>query len=83
MIPRIQPDDANPFAILSTGDGTYIQTLNTGDGYVLEYQLVNISSHYEVPELVSLQEVLGAFKSYASGTNDWLTDFAWQPQEFE
>lgn len=80
---QITPDDDNPFAILSTGDGTYIQTYCTDDGYVLEHQLVNTSSHYETPELVSLEEVVNAFRSYAFGNNEWLKEFDWRRQNLE
>lgn len=80
LIPQITPDDPNPFAILETGDGTFMQTLCTDDGYVLEHQLVNTSSHYETPDLVSLVDVINAMKSYAFGNNEWLDAFDWRRQ---
>ena len=42
-----------PFAIIEKADGTYMQTMvDPDDGWVLEYQLVNTSSHYEVYDLL-------------------------------
>lgn len=84
LIPGIRPTDDNPFAILSTSDGTYMQTLRTEDGYVLEHQLVNTSSHYETPEPASADEVVAAMVAYAFGENeDWLEAFAWRRQVLE
>jgi hypothetical protein len=81
MIPQIGPDDDNPFAILTRGEGTYMQTLRTEEGYVLEHQLVNTSSHYEIPAPASAEQVVAAMLSYAFGENEWLESFAWRPQE--
>jgi hypothetical protein len=69
----------NPFAILSSSDGTYLQTLCTVDGFSLEYQLVNPSSHYETVEFLTAEEVLAAFEAYMLG-GDWL-DRPWQKME--
>ncbi len=81
FLAKISSDEDDPFAILETGDGTYIQTLNTGDGFVLEYQLVSTACHYETPELVSLEEAVAALISFGWGNHEWLTDFAWQRQD--
>lgn len=83
IIPQIDPDDDNPFAVLTLGEGTYMQTLRTDDGFVLEHQLVNTSSHYEVANPVSAEQVVAAMLSYAFGDNEWLDEFTWQLQEFE
>lgn len=82
LIPQIHPDDDNPFAILSVGEGTFMQTLWTDDGFILEHQLVNTSSHYEIPELASADQVVSAMVPYAFGKNEeWLESFAWRRQE--
>ncbi len=78
QIRGIDPDMDNPFAILSTGEGTYLQTFREADGFILEYQLVNTSSHYETVKLVSEDEVVAAMLSYAFGRNEWLEDFKWR-----
>ena len=84
LIPQIHPRDDNPFAILSVGEGTFMQTLRTDDGFILEHQLVNTSSHYEIPELASGDQVVSAMVSYAFGRNEeWLESFAWQRQQLE
>lgn len=78
QIRMIEPDMDNPFAILLTGDGTYLQTFRDADGFVLEYQMVNTSSHYETPKRVSEDDVVEAMLSYAFGKNEWLEAFKWR-----
>jgi len=81
MIPQIRPDHSDPFAILSLADGTFMQTLRTEDGFVLEHQLVNTSSHYEIPKLATSHQVVKAMVAYAFGNDEeWLRAFAWQRQ---
>lgn len=81
MIKKIQPEDQDPFAVLQLADGTYMQTYRESDGFCLEYQLVNTSSHYTVPELVTQSKVISAMKSYASGDRKWMSSFAWEKQD--
>ena len=81
MIASINHEGDDPFAILEKSEGTYIQTMRTEDGFIVEYQLVNTSNHYELTELASEPEVLSLMKSYAFGKLEWLTDFEWQKQE--
>lgn len=81
QIRSIDPDQVNPFAILSTGEGTYMQTYREEKGFILEYQLVNTSSHYEIPKRATEDQVVAAMLSYAFGKYEWLDDFAWRRQK--
>jgi hypothetical protein len=83
LIPAINPDDDNPFAILTLSDGTYMQTLRMPEGFVLEHQLVNTSSHYEIPDVATAGEVVKAMESYAFGNNEWLEMFDWRRQKLK
>ncbi|MDX1927735.1 MAG: hypothetical protein SFV81_14530 [Pirellulaceae bacterium] len=79
VITGIDPDEDNPFAILAIAEGgTYIQTYREPDGFLLEHQLVNTSSHYRVDELLSAEQVVDAMISYAFGKDEWLEAFKWQ-----
>ncbi len=79
VITGIDAHADNPFAILGTANGgTYIQTYRETDGFLLEYQLVNTSSHYSVDELLSAEQVVDAMISYAFGKDEWLASFEWQ-----
>ncbi|MEM9072795.1 MAG: hypothetical protein AAGE52_30090 [Myxococcota bacterium] len=78
VIPLLHPDDDNPFAIVHTGRETFMQTLRTDEGFVLEYQLVNTSSHYETPAPATEEEVVAAMRSFAFGNCEWLEMFDWQ-----
>lgn len=83
LIPSIDPDEDNPFAVLSVGDGTYLQTYRTAEGFLLEHQLVNTSSHYEIPDCASAVQVVSAMISYAFGNNEWLSAFDWRRQSLD
>lgn len=84
MIPQIAPDDDNPFAILIAGKGTFMQTFRTDDGFILEHQMVNTSSHYEVSTLLPADQVVRAMKSYSFGDDKyWLESLSWQRQTLE
>jgi hypothetical protein len=79
VITGIDPDEDNPFAVLGIAEGgTYIQTYRETDGFVLEYQLVNTSSHYRVDELLSAEQVVDAMISYSFGKDEWLEALDWQ-----
>lgn len=79
VITGIDPDEDNPFAVLGIADGgTYIQTYREADGFMLEYQLVNTSSHYNVDELLSAEQVVDAMISYAFGKDEWLEALGWR-----
>lgn len=82
LIPEIDPDEDNPFAVFGPPDsGTYMQTFREVDGFVLEYQLVNVSSHYRVPELLTAEQVVDAMLSYGWGRDEWLSMFTWERME--
>ena len=84
LLPQIRADEDNPFAVLGLADGTYMQTYRTDEGFYLEYQLVNTSSHYEIPELATCEEVVSAMLAYGFGKDkDWLTAFDWQRQNLD
>lgn len=79
LIPEIDPDIDNPFAVLaSPSGGTYIQTYREKQGFALEYQMVNTSSHYQVPLLLSAEDVVNAMLSYGWGNDEWLSMFDWK-----
>lgn len=81
QIRSIDPNQPNPFAILNTGEGTYMQTYREEKGFILEYQLVNTSSHYEIPKRATEDQVVAAMLSYAFGKYEWLDAFSWRRQE--
>ncbi len=80
---QLQPDDDNPFAVMTRGPGSFLQTLCTDEGYLLEYQLVNVANHYETTTPLSFFQVVAAFESYYAGDNVWLKSLEWQKMELE
>lgn len=81
FLPKISASDQNPFAILARGEGTFMQTYHSEDGFLLEYQLVNTSSHYQAGTLLKAEQVVEAMVSYLANDNQWLTMFAWEKME--
>lgn len=70
----------NPYAILSgSARMTYIQTLWTPTGYVLEYQEGSLGTHFRtVDHDLSAEDVVAAFHSYAAGESAWRTMFEYR-----
>lgn len=71
----------DPFAILSRGaeDMTYMQTLCTPDGYLVEYQEGSLGRHFRtVRQDLSAEDVIAAFQSYAAGEKGWRTLFEYR-----
>ncbi len=84
VITGIDPDEDDPYAVLGSADGgTYIQTYQEPSGYILEYQLVNTSSHYKVRKRLSTQAVIDAMISYAFGKDEWLETLDWRRIELD
>lgn len=83
MIPAIDAEADNPYAILESGDGTYLQTFRSDEGFELEYQLVNTSNHYSISKPTTGKKVAQAMISYAFGKNEWLEMFEWKRQKLE
>lgn len=81
LIPKIDINDNDPFAILSTGEGTYMQTMKTDEGFILEHQLVNHRCHYEAVGNLSVEQVIAAMVSYAFGKHEWLETIQWRHQQ--
>lgn len=60
-----------PYMILSSSELTYVRTLWTEDGYVLEYQEGNVDRHFASQELLRLREIEEVFLQYLSGDETW------------
>ena len=66
------------FAILGPDDLTYIQTLLTPDGFVLQYQEGSIDRHFETTRGdLQAAEVIEAFGAYLDGNPGWRWPFEW------
>jgi hypothetical protein len=72
------PNQKDPYVILETGTGTYMQALWTKKGFILEYQMVTTACHYEASSLVTQDQVIAALNSYAFGTYEWTKNFSWR-----
>ncbi|AKE52729.1 hypothetical protein TQ33_1789 [Kangiella geojedonensis] len=60
-----------PFLILSRDPMTYMQTLWTPDGFILEYQEGSIAEHYVAEELLTADAVCDVLTQYLQGVEEW------------
>ena len=73
----------NGFAILSRDSLFYIQTAVAPEGgFVLEYQEGSLEQHF-VAEGVSLDDVIMAFRDYATEGDGWHQRFSWKKLEMK
>jgi hypothetical protein len=79
-IPRLR-DEADSWAVLDRGNGTYMQAYRTEGGYVLEHQLVTAACHYRAVGLLDEQQVIRAFNSYAFKVKEWAREMRWEKME--
>jgi hypothetical protein len=79
-LPRLR-DDADSWAVLDRGNGTYMQAYSTDGGYVLEHQLVTPACHYRAVGLLDAQQVIWAFNSYAFKVKEWARELRWERVE--
>jgi len=64
-------DRENPYVILSKEEATFMQTLWTKDGYVLEYQEGSVDNHFVSQEYLSSSEAVKALLSYLEERQEW------------
>ena len=70
------------FAILGPNDMTYVQTLLTPDGFVLEYQEGTTEQHFESTRGdLREAEVVEAMGAYLDGNPAWRWPFEWRQVE--
>ncbi|WP_144405971.1 hypothetical protein [Kangiella geojedonensis] len=50
---------------------TYMQTLWTPDGFILEYQEGSIAEHYVAEELLTADAVCDVLTQYLQGVEEW------------
>lgn len=76
---RSLDDGTASFAILGTGELTYIQVTGTGyQGFILEYQDGSQHQHYYCEQSLSLGDVITTFQAYVEGNEkQWRTPFCW------
>jgi hypothetical protein len=76
FVPRLQ-GERDPFAILESGKGTYMQAYAEDGLFDVEHQMVSLSFHYCLDERVDADTVVRLFLSYAFGKKEWAHDFTW------
>src|ERR1700677_3103788 len=69
------------FAVLERNKMTYMQTSGSvAEGFDLEYQDGSLQKHYYCLDSLSLEDVTGAFQSYANGGGEWQAAYKWEDE---
>jgi hypothetical protein len=72
------PSLEEPFAILETSPGTYVQAYWSEDGFELEFQEGTVDRHYRVARCLSRDEAVDAFLRLARDEPPWVNDSVYQ-----
>ncbi len=76
---------AEEFAILSSGENTYLQCFDAPEPdweYILEFQEGSVDEHYTaVDHPITLDRVVAAFTKFLHGDATWRDDFQWEKIE--
>jgi hypothetical protein len=71
-------EEGATFAILDRSDQAYIQVGKSDQGYVLEYQEGSVKDHHSSERTdLTIDEVILAFRDYASGVDSWKDRHSW------
>lgn len=71
----------DPFLILEKDEMTYMQTLWTPKGYILEYQDGTTSEHYWLSEPTTKENAIWALQSYLNNQPYWKNKFSFVKKE--
>jgi hypothetical protein len=71
VIRALKSEKVGPFAILSSGELTYVQTVWTENGFVLEFQEGSTDRHYVVMHYLSVPKVQDIFCRFLNGDDSW------------
>jgi len=69
------PEKADPFAILTREQLSYVQTCWTPEGFVFEYQDGSVDQHFVANTLLTADEVVQAFTEYLAGSDEWCSRY--------
>ena len=68
----------DPFAILEVDEQTYLQTLWTLDGFVLDFQEGSMAAHYRCLAPMTVEDTISAFQQYLAWNGKWRPHSAYQ-----
>lgn len=76
------PGGRDSFAILSSGEQTYVQVAGSAaEGYALEYRAGTEAEHYQATASMPLDAVQDVFERYARNDPTWRGRVSWEPLE--
>ena len=64
--------EEDPFVILSENDLTYMQTLHTNEGFLIDFQAGSIDQHFRFDETFNLSGAQSMFRDYLESRQEWI-----------
>jgi hypothetical protein len=69
------PEKSDPYVILEISDLSYLQSVWTEDGFIVEFQLDSIDQHFTLKKVLSYSQVVQLFTLYFNSDDDWLDNY--------
>ena len=74
-------EQIDSFAVLAKDDMNYVQTLNTENGFIVQFQNGSIEEHYEFETYLSRPQTLKLFKAYFCREVHWSGNLSYSKVE--
>jgi hypothetical protein len=68
------PEKADPYVILEVSDMSYLQSVWTPDGFIVEFQIDSIDQHFIINNALTCAQVVQLFTLYFESDDRWLGD---------
>jgi len=69
------PEKSDPYVILEISDLSYLQSVWTEDGFIVEFQIDSIDQHFVLNKVITYSQVVQLFILYFNGDEVWLGNY--------
>jgi hypothetical protein len=69
------PNKSDPYVILEVSDMSYLQSVWTEDGFIVEFQIDSIDQHFILNNALTSAQVVQLFTLYFKKDERWLADY--------
>ena len=69
------PEKSDPYVILEVSDMSYLQSVWTENGFIVEFQIDSIDQHYIINNALTCDQVVQLFTLYFTSDDRWLGNY--------
>ncbi len=69
------PEKSDPYVILEVSDMSYLQSVWTEDGFIVEFQIDSLDQHFILNNALTCAQVIRLFTLYFKNDEHWLGDY--------